>query len=177
MKKAISIILAAAMFVCVLCACEATPDQVKADSEVTLDTVDWKIAVEGGSSDTYTLADAQKHELTKITTTIKVKNEGDANVKSAVKSFIMQGVSLKDFLADMGKDTTAKVHYYGKNTFGEDIDYELSDADMAAADKIVIGWIVNKKSTLDYSPAYVGLFFDGSSTSEGCLSLEKLVIS
>lgn len=175
MKRVIFALLAIAMLACVLCACEPTPDQVKADEAVTLDTLNWSIAVEGGSMDTYTLADAQKHDLAKMMSSMILRQDGDANIKESMKTFIIQGVSLKDFLADIGKSDATEITYSGKTTHEEDESYTVKLAEIDPSN-VIIGWIMNKKNVLSDSVTYVGFFFDSNSTNSNCIALEKISV-
>lgn len=173
MKK-IAIVLLAAMLVLMFCACEETPSET--DGNMTLDNLDWSFEVEGGSMDKYTYADAQKHELAKTTTTVMmlVASFGGSNA-GQITTFVTNGVSLTDFLADIGKPDATEITYSGRNCFKEEVSYTVNIADIKKPEKVVFGWMMNKK-ILTNTDTYVGLFFDSSSTNEGILSLTKVSV-
>jgi len=180
MKKIIAIMLLCATFVCFLCGCSGkTPDQVKKESILTLDEVNWTFEVEGGSATTYTLADAEKHELSKGVCSMWVGQEGNnTNGKSAIMtSFIIEGINFSDFLADMGKSDATTVTFVGKDYLGQPVEYTLAPEELANP-KVIIGWIRNKKEVLADTETYVGVFDGDGSYAEfpSCPSLEKIVI-
>ncbi len=177
MKKIALILLALAMMVSMFAACSSkTPDVVASEeaAALTLDTLDWKFAVEGADKTEYTLADAKAHDLSKVITSVIVSGTGD--VVAFPTTFIVEGVNLQEFLADVGAAGATKITYYGHDVYGAEMTYTLTEEE-CAADDIVIGWIKNKAELLPDSITYVGIYGPSSSaTFTGCNSITKIVI-
>ena len=176
-KTALLILLALAMMVSMFAACTAkTPDVIASEEEAakTLETLDWKFAVEGADKTEYTLADAKTHDLSKAITSVIVSGTGD--VVAFPTTFIAEGVALQDFLADVGATGATKITYYGHDVYGAEMSFTLTEED-CASDEIVIGWIKNKTELLPDSITYVGIYGpSSSSTFTGCNSITKIVI-
>jgi len=180
MKKAIAFLLLCTTFACFLCSCTGTtPEKAKEATKLTMETLDWTLQVEGGSAETYTLADAQKHDLSKGVCSMWVGQDGNNTPgKSAIMtSFIIEGITFADFLTDMGKPDATKVTFIGKDYLGQPVEYTLAPEELANP-KVIIGWIRNKKEVLCDTETYVGVFDgDGSYVDfPNCSSVEKIVI-
>ena len=193
MKKTISILLLIALLSTMLFSCTSkTPDVVASEEAAakTLDTMTWTLEVEGGSAASYTRADAEKHELSKIYgSMMKSWNQGEGNGTGAMQtSFICEGIKLSEFLEDMGRgkdsDNPAKsVTYYGQiitfknaDKFYEDMSFTIGE-DNLWNDEVLIGWICNKTQLLFDSETYVGIFAPPavSDFTSNC-SVSKIVI-
>lgn len=180
MKRTASVfalLMLLAMIPTLFAACAGkTPDVIASEEEAmkTVENLDWSFEVVGAEKTTYTLADAQQHEMKHMITTCTLSGEGD--VKAAPKSFRVDGISFQDFLADVGATGATSITYYGHNVFGEDMSYTFT-AEECADENIMIGWISNKDKLLSDSITYVGVFAPVSSaTFIGSTSLVKIVI-
>ena len=108
-------------------------------------------------------------------TTCTLSGQGD--VVAALKSFRVDGISLQEFLADVGATDVTGITYYGHDIYGDEMTYTLT-ADEVASDEILIAWISNLDNVMPDSITYVGIFAPStSSTFVGCTSLTKIVIS
>ena len=178
MKKVLSLLMVLAMFVCLFASCAGTTPDVaekEAKAAITLETLDWSIQVEGAEKTDYTIADAKAHETRKMITTCTLSGQGD--VVAALKSFRVDGISLQEFLADVGATDVTGITYYGHDIYGDEMTYTLT-ADEVASDEILIAWISNLDNVMPDSITYVGIFAPStSSTFVGCTSLTKIVIS
>lgn len=177
-KSYLAVVLLVFMVISLLGACTSkTPDQIASESQaaISLDTVSWSLDVEGGSAATYTRADAEKHEISKMIVSMVI-SVVDANMASSRKSFIIEGITLAEFLADMGKSDAAKVTFYGTDLYEDEVTIEVT-GDLLASPDVKIGWIMNKKEVLPDSSTYVGIFASSSVNEfDGCCSVYKVVI-
>jgi len=183
MKRIIATILLAVSMLALLASCAGTrPDAAASEAKAALSpyTLNWSIAIEGGSADTYTQADAQNHEIIKgIASMWLTVTGGNTGSKKAANhtSFICEGIKMSDFLADMGKSDAASITYTGTDVYGSPFEATMNAEEMAN-EKVMIAWIYNKKDVFPDSTTYVAIL-DGSGTldeSLNCLSVEKIVI-
>lgn len=177
-RTVLSLLMALTLIVCLFSACTGTTPDVaeeEAKAAITLETLDWSFQVEGAEKTEYTIADAKNHELRKMITTCELSGTGD--VKAALKSFRVDGISLQEFLADVGATGASGITYYGHDIYGDEMTYTLT-AEEVASDEIMIAWISNVENVMSDSITYVGIFAPtSSSTFVGCTSLTKIVIS
>lgn len=181
-RKIISLILLISVSILLLTACTGkTPDEIAKEEtgKITLENVDWSFAVEGAEQNEYTLAEAKVHELSKLITTCIITNSdgtGESVAGSGPTSLRVDGVLLKEFLADVGRPDATGVTYYGYDVYGEEMSYTLTP-DELENDTIVIGWICNIDKLLPDTTTYVGIFGPNASTTfVACTSLSKIVI-
>ena len=79
-------------------------------------------------------------------------------------SFICEGITLHEFLEDVGRPDAKKVTYYGDViTFKGAEKYHTPmsctiEGDLLKSDDVLIGWVCNKKDVLFDSDTYVGVF-------------------
>jgi len=180
MKRIIALLLCIATLSLLLASCTGTtPDVAATEDEMTMETLDWSIALEGCDRDTYTLADAEAHELTKGTVSMLLMKRdcSPQNIQAIMSSMIIEGVSFPEFLADVGRSDATEVTFSGKDVYGDAFSYTMKPEEFNA-EKTVIGWIANKKELLVGSENYVGVF-DGSNSLSGfgnCLSVDHISI-
>ncbi|MBR6762393.1 MAG: hypothetical protein IKM13_01420 [Clostridia bacterium] len=177
-KSLLSLLMVLVLTVCLLSACTGTtPDMAEKEAKaaITLETLDWSFQVEGAEETEYTIADAKTHEIRKMITTCTLSGTGD--VKAALKSFRVDGISLQEFLADVGATNVTGITYYGHDIYGDEMTYTFT-AEEVASDEIMIAWISNLENVMPDSITYVGIFAPtSSSTFVGCTSLTRIVIS
>ena len=178
MKRSLFALLLTFALVLSLAACTGTTPDVaekEAQAAITLETLDWSIAVEGAEKSEYTIANAKTHETRKMITTCTLSGTGD--VKAALKSFRVDGISLQEFLADVGAADVTGITYYGHDIYGDEMTYTLTPEEVAS-DEIMIAWISNLENVMPDSITYVGIFAPSTSdTFVGCTSVTKIVIS
>ena len=187
MKKNISILLLVTILSTMLFSCTSkTPDVVASEeaAALTLDTIDWSLEVEGADVDAYTLADAKKHDISKIICSMMIATDQNSfNFGQILTSFICEGITLHELLEDVGRADATKVTYYGQiitfkgpQKFYEDTSFEIT-GDLLKSDDVLIGWISNKTEILPDSESYVGVFAASSVTDfASCCSVTKIVI-
>lgn len=186
MRKVTSLLLFAIFALSLLLSSCAgkTPDVVAAEeaAAVNLETMTWTLAVEGGNVDSYTRADAEKHDLSKMYVSMP-RSTGAEGVGTGTgwvqMGFQVSGIRLREFLEDVGRPDAKKVTYEGKNLFGEDISVVI-EGEFVQSDDIMIGWIMNKKDLLLDTQTYVGVFANGNSAAlkdfTSCTWVSKLII-
>ncbi len=174
MKKVISVLLLVALLSAMLFSCTSkTPDVVASEEAAAqnLETMTWTLEVEGGSAASYTRAEAEAHELSKIYgSMMKAVDQAGGNGTGTVQtSFICEGIKLSEFLADMGRgkdgdNPATSVTYYGQiitfkggDKFYEDMSFTIDEENLWN-DEVLIGWICNKTQLLFDSESYVGIF-------------------
>ena len=180
MKKLLSAFLLLLSILALFSACTGkTPDVIAAEeaNEVTLDNMTWTLEVEGADVSSYTRADAEKHELSKMTCSMmKSVEPGENGTGSMQTSFLLNGITLREFLEDVGRPDAAKVTYYGKDLYKNDVVFSIED-DLIQSDKVMVGWIMNKTYLLFDSDTYVGVFGAGTLADfTSCTSVSKIVI-
>jgi len=181
MKRILSALLITAALVAMLASCTGTtPDEVETSTIPTLEELDWSLPVEGSVNTTYTLADAQKHELSKVYSSVWVSDDPDQQlngIKYRERSYIMGGILFSEFLADVGAESASKVTYYGHDIYGAEVVGTMTPEDMASAD-VLLTWIMNKTNALRDSETFVGIVCSGTYSSDFlcCLSVDKVVI-
>ena len=188
MKKTISILLLTALLAVMLFSCTSkTPDVVASEqaNAVTLENMTWTLDVEGADVTSYTRSDAEKHELTKVIGSIMkaVDQAGENGGGTLQTSFICEGITLHEFLEDVGRADASKVTYYGQiitfkgaERFYEDVSFEIT-GDLLQSDEVLIGWICNKTEVLFDSESYVGIIAASSVNDfTSCCHVTKLVI-
>jgi len=180
MKRIIALLSVIITLFFLLTSCTGTtPDVAATQEEVTLENLDWSITLEGCDRDAYTLTDAKAHDLTKGTVSMLLMKRdcSPQNIEAVMNSMIIEGVSFKEFLADVGRSDATEVSFSGKDVFGAEFSYTMTPEEFNA-EKTVIGWIANKKETLVGSENYVGIF-DGSSSLKdfgNCLSVDHIIV-
>lgn len=156
-KSFLFLVLATSMILSIFCSCGKTPDVVAEEAEITLDKVDWSFDIEGADTTKYTIADAKKHELSKVICSMELTIE-DANIASTVKSMRIDGIKFKEFLADIGKADATSATFYSQNINNtETIEYTMTAEEMNS-DDILIGWICNLTDPIPDTQTYVGIF-------------------
>jgi len=156
-----------------------TPDVVASEeaAAINLDTMTWTLAVEGGNSDTYTRAEAEAHELSKMYVSMPRSCDPGSNGTGWIQmGFQLSGIRMQEFLEDMGRPDAQKITYYGKNLYEEDISVVV-EGDLLHSDDVMIGWIMNKKDLLLDTWSYVGVFGNANLPSfTCCCSVDRIVI-
>ena len=179
-KRLISILSLACLLVCLFASCTGkTPDQIAAESEaaLTLETTTWSLEVEGAEASTYTREEAEAHELTKIIGSMIRSCEPGSNGTGWIQtSFIMEGITLKEFLEDVGAPNATKLTYYGTNLYDEEVSFTV-ESEYLQSDEVVLGWILNKTELPFDSKTFVGIYAASSiSDFDSCTSISKVVI-
>lgn len=178
MKKTTAFLL---VLICIAAICGScaskTPDVIESEEKaaITIDTLDWSLEVEGGNVDTYTLADAKKHEISKMITSA-LKSSDDPNYQAGWISFRVDGICLYEFLEDVGRSDATKVTCYGTDVYGKDTAIVL-EGDLLTTKDVKIGWIMNITDVLIDTTSYVGIFGSTSVTEfTSCNCITKIVI-
>lgn len=183
MKRITATLLLAVSLVCLLVSCTGTtPDAAKKEAEaaVTVDNLNWSIAVEGASKDAYTISDAKAHDISKgiVSMWLTVTGGNTGSKKAANRtSFIAEGVKFSEFLADVGASDATTATFSGTDIYGSPFEYTMNAEEMNN-EKVLLAWIYNKKDVFPDSLTYVGIV-DGSGELAdfgNCLSVEKIVI-
>lgn len=180
MRKTVSFLAVMLILTSLFSGCSGkTPDEIAAEeaAAVTLDTVTWTIAVEGGTVDSYSRSDAEEHELSKIICSMmKTVEPGENGTGAMQTSFICGGIHLREFLEDVGRSDATRITYYGKDLYQNDISYSI-EGDLLMSDDVMLGWIRNKSDILFDTWSYVGVFGASSLPSfTSCCSVDKIVI-
>lgn len=181
-KSLISVLLLALMLTALFGSCVSkTPDVVASEMAESFDpnTVVWSFAVEGADVDTYTVDQARTHELSKVihSGTLYLDEPDGNGCMEYFQTFMVEGISVAEFLADVGKPDATTITYYGTDGQGFDVEQTV-EADVFNSDDVKIVWIRNKTQEMPNCPANVGLY---GSTKLGddfvtCQSLTKIVI-
>ncbi len=178
MRKSITAFtLVILMMVALLSSCTGTtPDVAAKEAILTLDEVNWTIELEGVEATSYTMADAQAHAIDRIIVSMVISVE-DTNMASARKSFLAEGITFAEFLADIGATDANKVTFYGTDLYEAEVSYTMTPEDMASED-VRICWIMNKTEVLPDTKTYVGILCSSSYNMEfpSCCSVNKIVI-
>ncbi|MBO4407023.1 MAG: hypothetical protein J5849_04915 [Clostridia bacterium] len=184
MRKAASLLLLAIFVLSLLLgSCSGkTPDVVASEeaAALNLETMTWTLAVEGGNVDSYTRADAEKHDLSNMYVSMPRSCDPGSNGTGWIQmGFLVSGIPLHVFLEDVGRPDAKKVTYVGNNLYGEDISIAI-EGDFVQSDDVMIGWVMNKKDLLLDSKTYVGVFGSGNSAAlkdfTSCTWVSKLII-
>ncbi|MCQ2445489.1 MAG: hypothetical protein MJ141_01210 [Clostridia bacterium] len=188
MKKVISVLLLIALLSTMLFSCTSkTPDVVASEeaAAINLETMTWTLEVEGADVTEYTRADGEKHELSKVYGSVmKANDQAGTNGTGSVQiSFICEGITIREFLEDVGRPDATKVTYYGDViTFKGAEKYHTPmsctiEGDLLKSDDVLIGWVCNKKDVLFDSDTYVGVFASATvlDVVSNC-SVSKIVI-
>ena len=184
MRRSVFAVLAAVMLlVSVFASCTGkTPDVIEKEQAalISLDTVTWSLAVEGAEKTSYSRSEAEAHPLSHMIVSMYCQYETgpDGNgIAGTTKSFRLDGITLKEFLADVGASNASKVTYYGKSYDDTDVVFTI-EGDLLQSDEVMIGWIMNKTEIIpNFTKTYVGVF--GSSSLRdftSCCSVSKIVI-
>ena len=156
-----------------------TPDVIAAEeaAAVNLDTMTWTLEVEGGNVTSYTRADAEKHELSKMYVSMPRSCEPGGNGTGWIQmGFQMSGILMREFLEDVGRPDAKKVTYVGQDLYGEEITFDI-EGDLLQSDDVMIGWIMNKKDLLLDTWTYVGVCGNANLKDFTCCnSVSKLII-
>ncbi len=180
MKRITSALILAVLVLSLLASCTGkTPDVIasEAAAAVNLDNMTWTIPVEGADVTSYSRAEADKHTLSRVISSISKHTENDPNgVGSFTTSVLVEGITLQEFLADIGASGASRVTVIGKDPYGEPMEFTI-EGDLLSNEKILIAWIRNKTELLYDSETYVGVFPDNSVLNcPYCPSVEKIVI-
>ena len=180
MKRIAALLFVLALLTSLFASCTGkTPDVIAEEeaNEVTLDNMTWTLEVEGADVSSYTRADAEKHELSKMTCSMmKSVEPGDNGTGSMQTSFLLNGITLREFLEDVGRPDAAKVTYYGKDLYKNDVVFSI-EGDLLQSKDVMVGWIMNKTYLLFDSDTYVGVFGAGTLADfTSCTSVSKIVI-
>ena len=182
-KSLASLLVLCMMLVAIFASCTGkTPDVIAAEqaATVSLDTITWTLEVEGAEKAEYTRADAEAHDLSHMIVSMYCQYEEgpDGNgIAGTTKSFRLDGITMAEFLADVGASNATSVTYYGKSYDDTDVVFTI-EGDLLQSSDVMIGWIMNKENILpNFSQTYVGVF--GASTMTdftSCCSVSKIVI-
>jgi len=176
-KKIITFLLLVIMLCTMLVSCTGTtPDVAATENEITdLSQVNWTLPIEGASTTSYTLADAQKHELSKFITGVIV-SDSNPEMGLARISLIIEGVLMKEMVADLGLEGASGATVEALDALKKPVTFELTAEDLTS-DYCMIGWICNKKKPLPDTESYVGIFFldDYKGEGDSCCSLNKII--
>lgn len=181
MKKNISVLLLIALLSTMLFSCTSkTPDVVASEEEAStnLESTTWSLEIEGADVQTYTREEAEAHELSKVIVSMEISFDGGTvGAQSRVNSFRIDGITMAEFLADVGKPDASKVTYYGKNfVTDQDVTFTI-EGELLQSKDVLIGWIRNITEMLPDSETYVGVFGSTSlSDFTSCCSVSKIVI-
>jgi len=168
MKKSLTaLLLLVCMMAAMLASCTGTTPDVAATEDVITDLADvnWTLPVEGASASSYTMAEAQAHDLSKFIVSM-MRSSNDVNMAFSRISMIMEGCLLKEMVADLGMESASGATVEAYNVSMEPITFELTAEDLTA-DYCLIGWICNKKEPLPDTESYVGIFFNDDYKGEG----------
>ena len=180
MKRAVSLLCAMIMIFALLASCTGkTPDVIESEAKmVTLDDVNWSIPITieaTGETVTYTMEQAQKHDLAKtyISAYQLIGDNSAGNNAPQVATFILEGVLFKDVLADLGVTECSSVTVT-HNALSTPFEY---DHDIVWSDNTVIGWIQNKNQIVeDSAPSYVAFGSKDGGVHDFCHSIKNIVI-
>ena len=182
-RSLIAVLALAVMLVSLFASCAGkTPDVIAAEqaAQKNLSTITWKLEVEGAEKTEYTREEAEKHDHSHIIVSMYLQYETgpDGNgIAGTTKSFRLDGITLKEFLEDVGAPNATKVTYYGKSFDDTDVIFTI-EGDLISDEKVLVGWIMNKEQILpNFSQSYVGVF--GASSLKdftNCCSVYKIVI-
>ncbi len=151
-----------------------------------LDEITWSLTVDGAEKTVYTREDAEKHALSHMLVSMFVRYDYRNSYKNRTPngstggrvSFRVDGITLAEFLEDVGRPDAVRVTYYGKSYDDTDVTYVIEDEDLLKGDQVMIAWIMNKENILpNYTKTYVGVF--GSSDLlefTSCCSVSLIVI-
>jgi len=178
MKKSLTaLLLLVCMMAAMLASCTGTTPDVAATEDIITDLADvnWTLPVEGASATSYTMAEAQNHDLSKFIVSM-MRSSNDANISFSRISMIMEGCLLKEMVADLGMESASGATVEVVSLTDGDISFELTAEDLAS-DYCLIGWICNKKEPLPDTETYVGIFFNDDYKGEGQSScwLKKII--
>ena len=178
-RSLIAALVLALVLVSAFASCTSkTPDVIasEAAAELTLETLNWTIEVEGADVTSYSRADADKHELSKMIVSMLRSCDGTLGVEALQNSFRVDGINLYEFLEDVGRPDATAVTYYGVDVFHKDTSFRI-EGDLLKSDDVKIGWIMNIKNVLIDSESYVGVFGASSLKDfESCCWVTKIVI-
>ncbi|MBR0143387.1 MAG: hypothetical protein IJM21_04340 [Clostridia bacterium] len=182
-RSLIAVLALALMLVSVFASCTGkTPDVIAQEEAAlkSLDNITWKLEVEGAEKTEYTREEAEKHALSHIIVSMYLQYETgpDGNgIAGTTKSFRLDGITLKEFLEDVGAPNATKVTYYGKSYDDTDVIFTI-EGDLIQNKNVLIGWIMNKEQILpNFSQTYVGVFGASSMADfTNCCSVSKIVI-
>lgn len=178
MRKSITALtLVILMMVALFSSCVGTtPDVAAQQAILTLDEVDWSIELEGVEATSYTQAEAEAHAIDKIIVSMVISVE-DSNMASARKSFLAEGITFAEFLADIGATSANKVTFYGTDLYEAEVSYTMTAEDMESED-VRLCWIMNKTEVLPDTKTYVGILCSSSYNMDfpSCCSVNKIVV-
>ena len=180
MKRYAAFIFIPALLLALLVSCTGkTPDVIAAEeaAAVTLENMTWTIPLEGAGAAGYSREDAEKHPLTRVISSISRHTENDPNgVGSFTTSVMVEGITLREFLTDVGAADASRITVAGTDPYGERMEFTI-EGELLSNEKIVIGWIRNKTELLYDSKTHVGLFPANTvADCPYCPSVEKIVI-
>ena len=178
MKKFYSVVLLFAILAALFAGCTgSTPDQVlESAANISLDEVDWSIPVEidGGEATTYTLEQAEAHELTKIYASYRYGNDGSASGPQ-VTTAIFEGVKVKEFLADIGCPDAKSLSVYHSDTDYYTVPFEYGE-ELIQSDETILAWIQNKTEIIKESATYIAFAAADGGVNDLCSSISKIVV-
>ena len=181
MKRILAVLTLSLALLALFASCTGkTPDVIAAEeaAEVNIKTVTWTLEIEGAEKTSYTRAEAETHDLSKIFTSIKKHVENDANGVGAMQTTIrVDGIPLHVMLEDLGRADAKKLTCYGTDTYGNPAEFTV-EGDLLQSDEVLLGWIMNKDQILYDSKSYVGILASTTAAPDFpyCTSVTKIVI-
>ncbi len=178
MKKAASLMLLAALLLCLFGACTSkTPDVVESEAKnVTLDDVNWQIPITieaTGETVTYTMDQAKAHDLAKTYISAYQFTGDNGDGSPQVTTMILQGVRFSDVLSDLGVTECTGVTVTHNNI--DDL-FEY-DEKIVWSDDTLIGWIQNMNLVVeDSAPSYVAFGSKDAGVRDFCHSVKAITI-
>ena len=152
----------------------------------SLDDITWSLTVDGAEQAVYTKADAEKHPLSHMLVSMFVRFDYRNSYKNRTPngstggrvSFRVDGITLDEFLEDVGRPDAVRVTYYGKSYDDTDVTYTIEGEDLLKGNQVMIAWIMNKEDILpNYTQTYVGIFGDSDLREfTSCCSVSLIVI-
>lgn len=178
MKRVISVVLLAMMLCAMFASCTGTtPDQLEAEKKaMTLDELDWSIPIvieATGETVTYTLAQAEAHELTKTYISAYQFENAQAQGAPQVTTLILEGVKFADVLTEIGVTDFSSITVEHNNM----PDLFEFDKEISLGDGTIIGWIQNKTLVVEDSyPTYVAFGSDKGGVHDFCHSIKQITV-
>ena len=152
----------------------------------TLDDITWSLTVEGAEKTVYTREEAEKHDLSHMIVSMFVRFDMRNDYKNRTPngstggrvSFRVDGITLAEFLEDVGRPDAVRVTYYGETYDGKEVIFTIEEEELLKGDRVMIAWIMNKEYILpNYTETYVGVFGDSDLLDfVSCCSVSRIVI-
>lgn len=178
MKRVISIVLLAMMLCAMFASCTGTtPDQLEAEKKaMTLDELDWSIPIvieATGETVTYTMAQAEAHELAKTYISAYQFENAQAQGAPQVTTLILEGVKFADVLEEIGVADCSSITVE-HNNMPDLFEY---DKEVVYHDGTIIGWIQNKTLVVEDSyPSYVAFGSSEAGVHDFCHSIKQITV-